>query len=223
VTERSRLETARGNDRPRAHEGARGPELAIFDATERLLAEVPVYELSVAQIVTAAGVSRATFYFYFSSKFAVVTGLLARVMDEIYLLVQPYVQRKDGTPPERALRSSLESAIAVWSNHRLTLRAAHEHWHAITELGTLWLGVVERFTDALSAEIDRQRVAGLAPDGPNSRQLAAALLWGTERCLFVAGLGVDKDLAGEQEILEPLLALWLGAIYGGQPSDAAQS
>jgi hypothetical protein len=44
--------------------------------------------------------------------------------------------------------------------------------------------------------------------------LGSALIWGTERCFHVAGLGVDDDLPNEQAIVEPLLALWLGTIYG---------
>jgi AcrR family transcriptional regulator len=58
-----------GRQRPRAHTGEQDAEKAIFEATERLLAEQPLHELSVAQIITAAGLSRATFYHYFSSKF----------------------------------------------------------------------------------------------------------------------------------------------------------
>jgi AcrR family transcriptional regulator len=86
------LDASRGADRPRAHGGASETERAIFEATERLLADVPLHDLSVAQIISAAGVSRATFYFYFSSKFAVVTGLLAQVMDEVFEVVQPFIQ-----------------------------------------------------------------------------------------------------------------------------------
>ncbi len=67
------------------------------------------------------------------------------------------------------------------------MRAIHEHWNITSELRTLWISVVERFTDAVSAELDRERAAGIAPPGAGSRQIAAALLWGTERCLYVAG------------------------------------
>ena len=44
-----------------------------MSATERLLADVPLHQLSVEQILAEAGVSRRTFYVYFGSKFAVVT------------------------------------------------------------------------------------------------------------------------------------------------------
>src|ERR1700716_1861472 len=91
---RSPLQAAREADRPRGHAGASETEIAIFEATEKLLAEMPLHELSVAQIIRAAGVSRATFYFYFSPKHAVVIGLLARVIDALYEVVQPFVQRQ---------------------------------------------------------------------------------------------------------------------------------
>jgi AcrR family transcriptional regulator len=213
----SSLQAARSTDRPRTHGGASETELAIFEAAERLLAEVPLHDLSVAQIIEAADVSRATFYFYFSSKYAVVTGLLARVMDEIYETVQPFVQRQPDVAPEAALRESLEAAAAVWTAHRAALRATVEHWHAVPELRTRWLGVVRRFASGVAFEIDRERAEGLAPDGPDSRQMGAALIWSSERCLYVAGLGVDEDLPSEQDIIEPLLALWLGTIYGHAP------
>jgi TetR/AcrR family transcriptional regulator, ethionamide resistance regulator len=215
LTEQERLVATRSGDRPRSHAGTSDTELAIFEAAERLLAEIPLHELSVAQIIGAAAISRATFYFYFSSKFAVVSGLLARVMEEIFEVVQPFVQRREGISPEQALRHSLEGATALWRSHRPAMRAIHEHWNTTPELRTLWISVVERFTDAVSAELDRERAAGIAPPGVGSRQIAAALLWGTERCLYVAGLGVDPDLADEEQTLEPLLALWVGSLYGG--------
>ena len=215
MSDQERLVATRSGDRPRAHAGTSETELAIFEATERLLAEIPLHELSVARIIGAAGISRATFYFYFSSKFAVVSGLLARVMEEIFEVVQPFVQRQGGMSPAEAVRHSLEGAIALWKSHRPAMRAIHEHWNTTPELRSMWISVVERFTDAVAAELDRERTAGIAPAGAGSRQIASALLWGTERCLYVAGLGVDPDLPDEEQTLEALVALWVGSLYGG--------
>ena len=212
------LSATRRADRPRVHGGDSDTEKAIFTATEDLLGKVPLQEVSVAQIIERAGVSRATFYFYFSSKYAVVTGLLASVMDEIYDVMQPFIRRDLSTPAEGPLRESLTAAAKVWSTHRASLRAVMEHWHAVPELQDLWLDVVGRFASGLAVDIDRERKAGLAPDGLDSRMLGSALIWGTERCFHVAGLGVDDDLPNEQAIVEPLLALWLGTIYGPEVS-----
>jgi AcrR family transcriptional regulator len=190
--------------------------VAIFDATERLLGEVPLHDLSVAQIISAAGISRATFYFYFSSKYAVLSGLLARVMNEIFDVVSPFTQRSEDAPPEEALKQSLAAAVELWASHRPALRAIHEHWNTTDELRSLWISVVERFTEAVANEVDRERSAGLAQGSGDSRQLSAALLWGTERCLYVAGLGVDPNLPDEASALEPLTTLWLSALFGGR-------
>src|SRR2546425_11855984 len=107
---RDGLAATRVGDRPRAHAGDSDTELAIFTATEELLEQVPLQDLSVAQIIAKAGVSRATFYFYFSSKYAVVAGLLAGVMDEIYAVMQPFIQRESDSIAEEPLRESLQAA-----------------------------------------------------------------------------------------------------------------
>src|SRR5438067_539922 len=79
--------------------------------------------------------------------------------------------------------------------------ATVEHWHEVPELRTLWLGVIDRFTAAFASEFDRDRAAGHAPPGLPSRELAAALIWGSERTLYIAGLGVTNDLPHEDQAL----------------------
>jgi AcrR family transcriptional regulator len=195
-----------------------GTQRQIFSATERLLERIPVHELSVAQIIDEAGVSRATFYFYFGSKYGVIAGLLADVMDEVYEVARPFIERPADEPPERALRRGIEAAARLWSSHRFALRAVSEHWHSVPELRDLWLEVIARFTEGFATEIDRQRRDGLAPEGVDSRQLAASLLWASERCFYVSGLGVDTELGSEEGAVDALYALWRGGIYGGRPA-----
>jgi AcrR family transcriptional regulator len=209
------LSATRGNDRPRAHGGTSETEIAIFEATERLLGDVALQNLSVAQIITAAGISRATFYFYFSSKYAVVSGLLARITDQIFEMITPFTQRSEEVAPQDALRESLAAAVRLWAKHRPALRAVHEHWNSTEELRTLWIAVMERFTDAVGGEIEREREAGLAKAGVDGYQLAAALLWSTECCLYVACVGADRRLPDEESALEPLEAIWRCALYSG--------
>lgn len=209
-----RLTIVRSADRPRSHGGTSAPEAAIFDATEQLLAEIPLHDLSVAQIIAAAGVSRATFYFYFSSKFAVLSGLLARTSDAIFEVVQPFVQREESVAPEEALRQSLSATVGLWATHRPALQAIHEHWNATDGLRALWISVVERFTEATVSELERQREAGLTRFSGDLRALAAGLVWSTESCLYVAGLGVEPNLPDEQGVLPTLLAMWTSVLYG---------
>jgi AcrR family transcriptional regulator len=204
----------RAGDRPRAHQGNTDTEIAVFEATEGLLRQEPLSELTVAQIIREARISRATFYFYFSSKYAVLAGLLARISDEIFQVIQPFVQRPESVDPQRALRESLTAAVELWRRHGPALRALHEHWNTTEQLRTLWVGVMQRFTEATAAELDRQCAAGLAQPSADARLLSSTLLWSTVQCLYVAGLGLDPSLPDEDTALSGLLALWRASFYG---------
>jgi AcrR family transcriptional regulator len=198
----------------RAREGNADTRTQIFAATEELLERVALHDLSVAQIIEHADISRATFYAYFSSKFDVVVGLLSKVADDVYDIARLFIERGSEQPPDDALRQTLEAAARVWGTHRFALRAASEHWHSEAPMRTMWLEAAARFTEGIAGEIDRQRAAGIAPPGPDSRELTAALLWGTERTFYIAGLAVDSPLRSEERAVPALYALWRGAIYG---------
>jgi AcrR family transcriptional regulator len=185
----------------------------ILAATARLLERQSFSEISVAQILTEAGVSRATFYFYFSSKFAVLSGLLESAMDDIFETVQPFLARPPGDSPSVALDRSIRAVTRAWHRHRAVLRAANHHWHSEPGLRELWLKVVERFVVAGAAEIDRERAAGMITSPVPSRTLAATLFWSTERVLYIAGMGVEPDLVDEESAVEPLVAMWRGTLY----------
>jgi AcrR family transcriptional regulator len=213
VSDGGAVRTTNGSDR-RGREGNADTRALILAATESLLERVPLHDLSVAQIIEQAEISRATFYFYFSSKFGVVVGLLSKIMDDVYDVARPFMERAEADEPTAALRRSLESAARTWRTHRLALRAVSEHWNAVPELRGLWLVVVARFTDGVASEIDRQRAAGLAPAGVDSRELAAVLLWACERSFYVAGLDVGSELRSEDHAVDALFAIWRGGIYG---------
>jgi AcrR family transcriptional regulator len=175
-----------------------------------------MHEVSVADIVREARISRATFYLYFSSKQEVVATLLDRTMDQILLAMTPFEIREDRAEAARELRRTLDSATRLWVAHRGVLRATHEQWHAIPELRAQWSRVIERFVSAVAPQIDRGRRSGVVPPGPDSRRLAAALLWGSDHCFYVGGLGVDRDVPAETELVEALTALWVGGIFGAE-------
>ena len=186
---------------------------SIFTATARLLAQQSFNEISVAQILTEARVSRATFYFYFGSKFSVLSGLLERAMNDIFETVQPFLARSPEDPPTVALERSIRAVTQSWHRHRPVLQAANHHWHSEPEVRSLWLAITERFIAAGAVEIDRERAAGIITSKVPSRTLAATLFWSTERVLYIAGLGVEPSLDDEEAAVDALVTMWSGTLY----------
>jgi len=188
---------------------------AILDATQKLIYTKGYEQASIQDILTALQISKGAFYHYFSSKLGVIAGLLVAVMDDIFDTASPFLSRPGATITE-SLRISMQNAMDVWTEHRVLLRVVMENWASSDELEAQWTGVMNRFAEAVAIEIDDERHAGRLPPGLPSRELASALIWSTERCLYIAGReahGTDFD---ERAHVEVLVTLWAGALQLGQ-------
>src|ERR1700724_1821368 len=102
---------------------------AMLSATEALLADRSLDELTVLDVIQAAGVSRATFYIYFESKNAVVAALAESVIDKIYALWGPFMAGTE-QPSEAMLTDHWMETLALWREHRDVLVAAAQAWRA---------------------------------------------------------------------------------------------
>jgi TetR/AcrR family transcriptional regulator, ethionamide resistance regulator len=200
--------------RVRDHTRETSPEVAIVTAAEQLLETCPLHDLSVSAIIEAAAVSRPTFYFYFPSKYAVVSTLLKRIFDKIEETVQPWFTRAGDESPEATLRVLLHMCAWQWHQHSATIRAAHENAHADAKLGAVWFATLERFRVILCAEIRRARGSADSVGGIDPEVLSATLIWASERTLYMTTRGDDPHLATPEAGAEGLLAIWLPAIYG---------
>jgi len=211
---RASVEAASASQRPRANDRSTPVERDIFAATEKLLAEHNARDVSVAHILEAAGISRATFYHYFSSKWEVVNYLAASVMAEIYEHVQQFVVVSTEVSRQQALQSAITEGCEIWASHRSVLRAIVDHWREVPEMRAMLLAVLEPFRLAITDELQRERAAGVAPSGPDAEQLVAALLWSSLSCLHIAGLSDVDDIPDEQSAAELLTTLWMNTLYG---------
>lgn len=188
-------------------------ERAILVTAERLLAKKSLHEISVDELARGAKISRPTFYFYFESKFAVVRALVEEIVEDTYAAALRWLERTD-EPPDEAIRSSIEVGTRHWRDHGPVLRAAVQTLEIFPEMERFWEIITRRFVDAVAVQIEREREAGLAPDGPPSAHaLATALIWMDERCFYTASLGIDPSLSYD-ELIETLTTVWLRSIYG---------
>ena len=198
-------------DPPRRERPA--PE-AILAATERLLAERRFSALAVGDIITAAGVSRASFYAHFGSRSAVLSACLRRVVGEIAVAVDPFVSGAEGDPAT-AIRVSLQRWVALAREHGPLLRTVSEEWPHDAELRDLWLEVMATFSAGTARVIERARAAGKAPPGADAQALATCLMWGYERVLHVALVDGAVGLDDLEAIVEPLAQMMIGGVFGG--------
>ena len=199
--------------RPRAHTGGSPAEKAIFEATERLLVDHPLHELLVAEVIAEAGLSRASFYHYFSSKFEVVAARLQQIFDDIFDETAPDLAAP-WSDPGAALRSSLETGMSVWFEHRALIHAALENKHAVPVLAVAWAQASGRFVAVITEQITHERSIGRAIPGLPPEAIATMLICGAERIFYVGSTGIDPRLATAGQRLDAIVTIALAAIYG---------
>ena len=190
-------------------------ELAILATAERLLASRPLGAISVDDLARGAGISRPTFYFYFASKDAVLLTLLDRVVAEADTALREVFGR-----PASGAREGWRRAITAYHEtfaaHRGLTLAWAEARSTSSEVRELWASVFEAWVQQSAAAIEAERARGTAPPGTPARDLAVALTSMNERVLY-ATLSGDGPAVAESDVVEVLLAVWLGAIYGSAP------
>lgn len=209
---------ARRDDQQSFREGAEQRDVpkAILDATEQLLAHQRFDELSVANILSAAQVSRASFYFYFESKYMVLGELVRRVVQQAQAAAGPWVE-EDTRPPEHTLRQGTSQGLQLWIKHAPVLRAIVEHWRSDERLAALWTEMMDSFTQAAIYRIERDRAAGRAPrTSVDASTLASTLTWMSERIYYLAAIG-HPTFQDEQQVIDVLTEVWLSVIYSGPP------
>lgn len=185
----------------------------MLQATAELLRGTSLADLTVAQIVAASGSSRSSFYEHFGSKDAVVLALAEAVTARAAVDMGRAL-----APSDRPVDDVFRDALTAWlhgaaSNHQIWLAAA-EGWPRVPELRELWFGVGRAVGEQIAAVIERDRAAGIAPAGAEAAALGATLAWAMERAFHVALFGGHGTLDGVDSIVEPLVQLFVGTIYG---------
>jgi TetR/AcrR family transcriptional regulator, ethionamide resistance regulator len=186
----------------------------ILDALRDLLRERAFATLSVAEIIAGAGVSRASFYFYFAGKQAVLAELVRRAVGAGHEAAEPWVQAK--ASPQETLRAGIDAGAGLWLSNAAVLRAIVESWASDRQLRELWLAQMATFTDAAASRIEADRRADPAVaarlGGVDVHALAASLTWTGERLYYLAACGVPP-FHDRAVLVDTLTHLWVSALY----------
>lgn len=178
-------------------------ELKLLEVLEDLLAEKTFDALTTNDIAERAGLSRASVYFYFSSKQEALVALFARNVEA--LRAKSRAAADDPAPPREAIATALQRTRDHWHEHGLVMRVAIDQSSTISELGALWSETAEIFIDAITAILVR---AGAPEDhGPaGARAVAEALCWMIERTFYRAS-AISADAL--DQAAETCRTVWL--------------
>ena len=187
-------------------------EAAILETAERLMDERPFSEISVDDLARGAGISRPTFYFYFSSKEAVLLTLLDRMVEEARTgrgdALETFAQ-----DPESSLRRGITAVYETFRAHRAAALAGADALATSPAARQVWADIMQGFVQDVAASIEVARAAGAVPAGLPAHDLSTALNWMNERVFLTVFAGAEPTIA-EEDLIDTLVAIWLGAIFG---------
>ena len=178
-------------------------EREILDATEKLLASRGYLDITVSDIAEAAAITRGALYFYFASKQDVVTGLVARTVQDLREKVS--VVPHDTRPPDAVIASALDHTLQLWVEHGVVMRTAIDLSSTVPAINELWDGTAAISIDAITEVLLRMGLpTGRGPE--DAPALARALCWMIERTFYQASKISIRDLHQAKQTCQ---AIWL--------------
>jgi len=185
---------------------------AILTTAEALLGERSFDDVSIEELARGAGISRPTFYFYFSSKDEMLLALLDRVISEVEHRVSE-LPRNFESDPAGAWTRSIGMFVEVFVAHRGVATAAIAARARNDEVRALWSKSMQSWVDFSSDVIASEQARGAAPDGIDAHDLAVSLNLMNER-VITAVLNREIPAIAESHALDVLFTIWIRSIYG---------
>lgn len=180
----------------------------IAAAATELIRERPYAELSVDEVMRAAGLGRTIFYRHFDDLGDLMVRVNRPALAELYE-TQPRLEDIGPGDEEAAIRQGLEPAIAVYSRHGPLLRAMAEAAASDEELARDQEAIRKRFSDQAELYLRLAQARGAAPIA-NVAETARALRVMTEAYLldaFGRGPKVSPEVA-----IQTLCEIWLAMV-----------
>lgn len=192
-------------------------ERAILRTASALLADKRPERITIDDLVSGAGISRPSFYFYFASKQAVFEALLDPVAGALVEVAEEWLTN---APGRAELRASLGRVAEVWREHGPLLKVMLRD-DADGALRACRDRMLERMTASATARIERDRAAGLAPEGPDAATLARTLVRLLTGSLSAA-IGPSGTDPVPDDLLDTLTVVVGRSIYGRTPTELTE-
>jgi TetR/AcrR family transcriptional regulator, ethionamide resistance regulator len=193
---------------PRRRRRPEEAEREILDAAEELLRTARFSGLTVDELMSRTGLSRASFYVYFRDRHHLIMRLTDRIGGELFEMSERWL-RGSGDPIEDA-RAAVEGVTAVYAEHGPVLRAIAEAASHDPDVESIYHGLIERFIVGTAARIEEDIAAGRI-EPLNPLETARALVWMNERYLLETLGRLPQEPV--DRVVETLWIVWVRALY----------
>lgn len=188
-------------------------EHAILVTLERLLEQRPLAEISVDDLAKGAGISRPTFYFYFSSKDAVLQALVEQVINEADTNADAAMGGMDAAVEPAAVWKAINALFSTFGSHRAVTLAGADARPTNTDVRVLWSRFMQKWIDHTTASIETERARGAAPETIAAKDLATSLNLMNERTMLAA-FATEQPAVSPEQLVDTLAHIWVTSIYG---------
>jgi len=203
--------TARASYVPRPNRGDHR-RAQLLEALEQLLADRPLADIGIADISSAAGVTRSAFYFYFPTKPAAVAALLADFREEMERAGAPWYEGHTGAPLDR-IKAAVDASIRLWRDHASLLAAMLDGIATDPEVREIWETWTDGFVDQITARIIKDRDDGHPHTTSEPRDLATVLMGATLYTMERDVRAIATGHAPPETIATALIELWHRTLY----------
>ncbi|HEX6116796.1 MAG TPA: TetR/AcrR family transcriptional regulator [Solirubrobacterales bacterium] len=191
--------TRRTREEARAH---------IIDCTTELVRTRSYAQLSIGEIMDAAGIGRTLFYRYFDDLPDLLARASGEAIEELYA-AELELEKTYRDDPAQAIEFAIEAAVAVYSRHGPLLRALSEAATVDLRIATAQRASYARF-DALVARVLSGFSKTAAEPLADVEETARALnLMNTSYLLAAFG---DKPRVTREVAVQTLTEIWLGVV-----------
>lgn len=209
---------AKSNDRNQLLKRVSRPDLprrkseqtreAILEAALDFLWTQPFRELTVSELMSRTGNSRAVFYQYFQDLHHLMEVLLVGLEQEIFEVAAPFFHQEGD--PLSSLRESLRGLVKICYRRGPILRAVVEAAPSDERLEKSWQRLMRDFDDAVAASISEQQTRGIIPAFDS--KMVALTLNRMDAALLVEAFG-RRPRRQEEPVFESIYLIWSSTLY----------
>jgi AcrR family transcriptional regulator len=190
----------------------------ILNAALDFIWSQPFRDMTVSSLMAATGVSRSTFYRYFSDLHDVMTALLDMVQEEIFVAVELWIAGVGD--PVAMMHETMDGLVRVCYERGPFIRAMSDAATADERFDKAWRQFLGRFDQAACDRMKADQEQGLIPDF--DVQTVAFALNRLDAATLIDAFGQHPRMDPEP-VREALARIWISTLYGTEWLESGSS